>query len=144
MSAVIEITRPAFTNMTTTPIVSYNLISSVTSCLKRYCKASGRACRSEYWYWQLALVILGIIIAIIEVSMGYVDSSSPVGKLIDLALFLPGLNVFIRRMHDIGRSGWNFFWAFLPIIGWIILLVYCCKPSSEANQYGEGPDAPAA
>ncbi len=123
---------------------SYNLINAFTSCLKRYCKASGRACRSEYWYWVLAQVIIGVIVGIIELAMGYGDSSSPISTLIDLALFLPGLNVFIRRMHDIGRSGWNIFWSVLPIIGWIILLVYCCKATTEPNQYGEGPDAPAA
>ena len=131
--------------MTTTPTVSYNLVSSVTSCLKRYCKANGRACRSEYWYWQLALFILGLIIGGIETAMGYgIDESSTISKLIDLALFLPGLNVFIRRMHDIGRSGWNLFWVLLPVIGWIILLVYCCKPSGEPNEYGDGPDTPVA
>ena len=130
--------------MTTTPTVSYNLVSSVKSCLKRYVQFSGRACRSEYWYWQLALFILGLIVAIIELAMGYEDQSSPISTLIDLALFLPGLGVFVRRMHDIGRSGWNFFWALLPIIGWIILLVYCCKASGEPNQYGEGPATPVA
>lgn len=129
--------------MSTTP-VSYNLITSVTSCLKRYVQFSGRACRSEYWYWQLAQVIIGITIGLIELAMGFEDTSSPIGRLIDLALFLPGLSVFVRRMHDIGRSGWNFFWSFLPIIGWIILLVYCCKASTEPNQYGEEPDAPVA
>lgn len=144
MSAVIEITRPAFTNMTTTPTVSYNFVSSVTSCLKRYVQFSGRACRSEYWYWQLALFIIGFVVGIIEIAMGYGEESSPIGSIINLALFLPSLAVFVRRMHDIGRSGWNFFWSFLPIIGWIILLVYCCKPSSEPNQYGEGPDTPVA
>lgn len=130
--------------MTTTPIVSYNLVSSVTSCLKRYVQFSGRACRSEYWYWQLAMLIIGIIIGLTEAAMGYGDRNSLVGTLLDLALFLPGLSVFVRRMHDTGRSGWNFFWSFLPLIGWIILLVYCCKPSSEPNQYGEGPATPAA
>lgn len=131
--------------MTTTPTVSYNLVSAVKSCLKRYVQFSGRACRSEYWYWTLATVVIAIILSI---ATG--DSSNPeagsslVSKLFQLATFLPGLAVFVRRMHDIGRSGWNYLWVLLPIIGLIILLVYLCKPSAPANEYGEGPATPVA
>lgn len=131
--------------MTTTPTVSYNLVSAVKSCLKRYVQFSGRACRSEYWYWTLATVVIAIILSI---ATG--DSSNPeagsslVSNLFQLATFLPGLAVFVRRMHDIGRSGWNYLWVFLPIIGLIILLVYLCKPSAPANEYGEGPATPVA
>ena len=131
--------------MTTTPTVSYNLVSSVKSCLKRYVQFSGRACRSEYWYWTLATIVLAFILAFVTG-----DSSNPEGEsslvsdLCSLAIFLPSLAVFVRRMHDIGRSGWNYLWNLLPIIGWIIVLVYLCKPSAPANEYGEGPATPAA
>ena len=130
--------------MTTTPIVSYNIVSAVKCCLKRYVQFNGRACRSEYWYWQLANFLVAFILACVTGDLSNPEESSIVSDLYNLAVFLPSLAVFVRRMHDIGRSGWNFFWACLPIIGWIILLVYCCKPSGEPNQYGEGPATPAA
>ncbi len=61
-----------------------------------------------------------------------------------LATFLPSLSVFVRRMHDTGRSGWNFLWNLLPVIGWIIVHIYLCQASREANQYGKGPATPEA
>lgn len=131
--------------MTTTPTVSYSLVSAVKSCLNRYAQFSGRACRSEYWYWTLAYVILGIVLNLLE---GNPDDPNTVmtviGAIVNLILFLPNLAVFVRRMHDIGRSGWNYLWNFLPIIGWIIVLIYLCKPSAPANEYGEGPATPVA
>ncbi len=131
--------------MTTTPTVSYNLVSAVKSCLKRYAQFKGRACRSEYWYWTLATVVIAIILSIATGDFSNPEAgSSLVSNLFQLATFLPGLAVFVRRMHDIGRSGWNYLWVFLPIIGLIILLVYLCKPSAPANEYGEGPATPVA
>lgn len=131
--------------MTTTPTVSYSLVSAVKSCLNRYAQFSGRACRSEYWYWTLATVLVASILAIATGDFSDPDGeSSIVRDLYNLAIFLPGLAVFVRRMHDIGRSGWNYFWCLLPLIGWIILLVYLCKPSAPANEYGEGPATPVA
>ena len=55
-----------------------------------------------------------------------------------LAVLIPGIALFIRRMHDINKSGWNYFWAFLPIVGFIIILLFLCKPSvNENNKYGD-------
>jgi uncharacterized membrane protein YhaH (DUF805 family) len=129
--------------MTTTPTVSYNLVSAVKSCLKRYVQFSGRACRSEYWYWTLATIMLAFILAFVTG-----DSSNPEGEssllsdLFSLAIFLPSLAVFARRMHDIGRSGWAWLWCLIPFVGAIIVLVFLVSPSGPANQYGNGPDGP--
>lgn len=59
---------------------------------------------------------------------------------IGLGLFLPSLAVTVRRLHDIGKSGWNILWAAIPLIGIIIVLVWMCQDSDVvANKYGESP-----
>ena len=131
--------------MSTTPIVSYNIVTAVTSCLKRYVKFSGRACRSEYWYWTLVTCIIGWTLALLTGDpMNPNATWSAISNIFSLAILLPGLAVTVRRLHDTGRSGWNILWALLPVIGWIILIVYYCQGSREANQYGEGPASPEA
>lgn len=131
--------------MSTTPIVSYNIVTAVTSCLKRYVKFSGRACRSEYWYWTLVMCIIGWTLAILAGDpMNPNATWSAISNIFSLAILLPSLAVAVRRLHDTGRSGWNVLWNLLPIIGAIIVLVYLCQGSREANQYGEGPASPEA
>ena len=59
---------------------------------------------------------------------------------IGLGLFLPALAVTVRRLHDIGKSGWNLLWSLIPIVGVIIVLVWMCQDSDVvANKYGESP-----
>lgn len=129
--------------MTTTPTISYNLVSAVKSCLKRYVQFSGRACRSEYWYWTLATIVLAFILAFATGDFSNPEGeSSLVSDLYSLAIFLPSLAVFARRMHDIGRSGWAWLWCLIPFVGVIIVLVFLVSPSGPANQYGNGPDGP--
>src|SRR3954451_157680 len=100
-----------------------NFGEAITSVLKNYVNFSGRAARSEYWYWALFLLIVGILTAVID---GLVFSASggngPVSLIVALGLLLPNLAVAIRRLHDIDRTGWWFLLAF-TIIGLIVLLV---------------------
>lgn len=130
--------------MSTTPTVSYNPINAFTCCLKRYAKLSGRACRSEYWYLALTTGIIGFIVGFVGVLTVGEDVTNNIIRVLQLALLLPSLAVTVRRLHDTGRSAWNLLWAFLPVIGWIVLLVFYCQGSREPNQYGEGPDSPDA
>lgn len=131
--------------MSTTPIVSYNIVTAVTSCLKRYVKFSGRACRSEFWYWTLVTSIIDwIFVLLIGDPMNPNATWSAISNIFALAILLPSLAVIVRRLHDTGRSAWNLLWAFLPLVGWIILLVFYCQASREANKYGEGPASPEA
>jgi uncharacterized membrane protein YhaH (DUF805 family) len=55
-------------------------------------------------------------------------------------LFLPSLSVLVRRLHDLGRSGWWYWISLIPLVGGNILLVFTCTPSDGSNQYGNGPD----
>lgn len=84
-----------------------NMVDAVKSVLSQYVGFSGRARRSEYWYWTLATILAGILVGIIELVLGLgSDTSGPLSSVLNLALFLPGLAVTFRRLHDTGRSGW--------------------------------------
>ena len=74
-----------------------------------------------------------------KVMMGMGDSG-PVNLILSLATLLPSIAVSIRRLHDIGRSGWWFLLFLVPIIGWIVLIVfYCTKSQDEENLWGPAP-----
>lgn len=98
------------------------------TCLKKYIDFSGRATRSEYWYFALMNFLIGLVLSLVNIQM--------IGNIYQLLVFIPSLSVFWRRMHDTNRSGCNFFWIFLPIIGWIIMLVYLVLPTKPGeNKY---------
>ena len=110
-------------------------------CLtKKYACFSGRARRQEYWMFVLFNIIAGIIIGVIAgvlVGVTKVTAFAYLGSIYNLAVLIPGLAVFFRRLHDIGKSGWWWLLAFIPFIGWIVLLVFCCLDSQPGdNQYG--------
>jgi len=101
------------------------------TCLKKYVDFSGRATRSEYWYFVLVNFLIGLVLALVNLDL--------LGNIYQLFVLIPGLSVFWRRMHDTNRSGANFFWLFLPIIGFIIVLIYLVSPTkSGENKYVKG------
>ena len=111
----------------------------VSAIQQNYCNFSGRASRSEYWWYALFTFILGIVISIIFCWNQNVLNI--VSGLVNLALLLPGLGLCVRRLHDIGKCGWWVLIAFLPIIGLILLIVWFCKDSQmEPNEYGPVPN----
>lgn len=113
-----------------------SFVDAVKSCLSQYVGFQGRARRSEYWYFCLFNVILGVVASIIAQLTGVTILST----LVTLALLLPGIAVDIRRMHDIGKSGWWILISFVPVVGAILLIVWCCKDSEPGeNQYGPNP-----
>ena len=65
---------------------------------------------------------------------------SIVSNIYNLLIFIPSISVLLRRLHDAGKSGWYFFLLFLPIIGWIWLLVLLCMDSEpNSNEWGDNP-----
>lgn len=80
---------------------------AVQSGFKNYVNFQGRACRSEYWYFVLFILLGGIVTGIIDKS----GNSHTFRSLFDLVTLLPALSVAVRRMHDINRSGW---WILIP------------------------------
>lgn len=111
--------------------------------LKQYADFDGRARRKEFWMFYLFYIIFAIVAAYLDNLLGLTPTGYPYGALYllyGLAVFLPGLGVSVRRMHDIGKSGWMVFIGFIPLIGVIWLLILFAKDSSPGdNQYGPNP-----
>ncbi|MBM9519962.1 DUF805 domain-containing protein [Desulforhopalus vacuolatus] len=116
--------------------------------LKKYAVFNGRAQRKEYWYFILFNMIISIVLGIIDGGMGSFSAQTGIGllgSLYMLAVFLPGIAVSIRRLHDTARSGWWLLIALLPLIGVIVLIVFMVQDSKPgANQYGVNPKGTAA
>ena len=107
---------------------------SVQSCIAKILSFEGRARRSEYWYFVL---FVAIVTSVLNVLLG---TYSGIGRVISIALSLATISVGVRRLHDIGKSGWWYLLCLVPFIGWIVLLVWNIKDSQPGdNQYGPNP-----
>lgn len=105
--------------------------------LKKYAIFNGRSRRREYWFFFLFNIIIAIVIGVVE---GFLGSPGVIGILYSLAVLIPGVAVSVRRLHDIGRSGWWLFISIVPLIGLIVLLVFMIMDSMPGqNQYGLNP-----
>ena len=109
---------------------------AISSCFSNYATFTGRSTRPEYWYWALFCTIGGIVLWFIAVAIAHVG-----GLILDwvfrLATIVPSIAVGARRLHDTDRSGWWQLLAFVPVIGWIILLVWYCQPGTPGgNRFG--------
>jgi uncharacterized membrane protein YhaH (DUF805 family) len=119
-----------------------DFMTAVRTCLSKYVDFSGRARRSEYWYFALFTFLVNIVTTIVDTILGtdFDDTSGGlVSSLVSLALLLPSLAVGVRRLHDTDRSGWWILIGLIPIIGWILLIVWFCTDSKPDNQYGPNP-----
>ena len=109
---------------------------SVRSGFDNYVNFDGRASRPMYWWWVLFAILASIVGNILDAVIG----ASIFSILIGLALFLPGLAVAVRRLHDTDRSGWWILIGLIPIIGFIVLIVFLVQKSDPVdNQYGPPP-----
>ena len=113
-------------------------------CLtKKYACFSGRARRQEYWLFVLFNFIASTILKFIAgalISMTGLAVLAIIPLLYSLAVLIPGFAVLFRRLHDTGRSGWWWLIGFIPLIGIIVLIVFCCLDSQPGdNQYGPNP-----
>ncbi len=115
------------------------------AALKKYAEFSGRAGRKEYWYFALFNVIFILVAMLLDNILGLTIMNLPYGFFYfayAVAMVIPGISVFVRRMHDIGKSGWWYFIAFIPLIGAIWLLVLCLTEGTPGdNEYGPDPKA---
>ena len=119
-----------------------DFMTAVRTCLSKYVDFSGRARRSEYWYFALFNFLVGIVTSVLDAILGtgYDNSTGGLVNTVgSLALLLPSLAVGVRRLHDTDRSGWWILIGLIPIIGWILLIVWFCTDSKDDNQYGPNP-----
>lgn len=116
---------------------------AVANAFHNYATFSGRARRSEYWYFVLFNIIVMFVFSFLETITG----GRGVGNLFELlkglyslAVIIPGLALCWRRLHDIGRSGGHYFIILIPIVGFILLIYWFCQDSQPGtNMYGANP-----
>ncbi|NRD78950.1 DUF805 domain-containing protein [Bacillus sp. BRMEA1] len=105
--------------------------------LKNYVGFQGRARRKEYWMFVLFNFIISIVLSILQAILHLHQFLT---GLYSLAILLPSLAVTVRRLHDIGKTGWWILIGLIPIIGDIILIIFNCFDSEEqTNKYGPNP-----
>ncbi len=112
---------------------------AIKTCLAKYADFSGRAMRSEFWYFTLFAVLLQVGLDIILNIIVGGNSRLPayVSGIAGLVLIIPSLAAGARRLHDIDKSGWWQLFYLLPVIGWIPLIYFWCQRGTEgANRFG--------
>lgn len=119
---------------------------AIKSGFQNYARFTGRARRSEYWWFYLFYILCAIAAGFLSGIVGAAskDAGAAIGGLVMLVVvlgfFLPMLGLSIRRLHDTNRSGWWLLIGFVPLIGGILLLVWYCTPGTPGpNKYGAGP-----
>lgn len=100
-----------------------------------YATFSGRATREEYWMFTLIYFLIYIALLVIAAEF----HSTLLLTLFSLFIFIPGIAVTTRRLHDTGRSGWWQLIYLLPLIGLIVMFIFLVQPSQETNEYGKQP-----
>lgn len=115
---------------------------AVRMAFDSYCRFQGRSSRSEYWWWVLFCSILGFCIGIVEGILGFsMTAVQATSGILSLVLLLPGLGLSVRRLHDIGKSGWWILLGLIPVVGAIVLIIWFARNSQmQDNQYGPVPN----
>ena len=114
--------------------------------MKQYADFNGRASRKEYWIFTLFnVIIIFALMSVMKVGTALESSElSIIGMVLFygyvLAIIIPSLAVCVRRLHDIGKSGWYYFIGLIPLVGGIILFIWFCKDGqADKNEYGVNP-----
>lgn len=124
------------------------LKEAIRTVFKKYGTIQGRARRSEYWYWQLAIILAYMLIGLISISLSGVFQNEETGGavfgilfvLLSIATMIPSITLTVRRLHDINKSGWWYFICLVPYLGGIVLFIFTLLDSTPgANKYGENP-----
>ncbi|HEY9190101.1 MAG TPA: DUF805 domain-containing protein [Sulfurovum sp.] len=114
---------------------------------KEYATFSGRAQRAEYWYFVLFYIIGFMLMSFLDGMLGSFSMEAGIGLLGGIFLLvhmLPSIAVSVRRLHDIGRTGWWYLLIIIPLIGPLVLFIFSVLDSKEDNQYGPNPKLAAA
>jgi uncharacterized membrane protein YhaH (DUF805 family) len=100
---------------------------SIRVCFTKYATFEGRASRSELWWFVLFLVLVSAACSIF---------SDKLSAVFTIATLVPAVAVTTRRLHDTDRSGWMQLVGLIPIVGWILVIVWCCQVGKEPNRFG--------
>ena len=127
------------------PAHMMSFMDATKSCLQQYVGFSGRASRSEYWFAYLSFMVAVVgMFTLTLVTLFVVEALATVMGLLTFGLyiggFLPLLAVSVRRLHDLGKSGWMMLVMFIPFVGGILLLVWFVSDGeADNNAYGPVP-----
>ncbi len=109
---------------------------TIRNGFQHYVTFSGRASRSEYWFWVLFVFVFSIVTGIIDGVLGIFL----LNILFTLGTLLPSLAVSVRRMHDLGKRGWWLLVFLIPLVGPVIVLIwYCSRGTAGDNRFGPDP-----
>jgi uncharacterized membrane protein YhaH (DUF805 family) len=122
---------------TAEPIIERSPIDYYVEAFRKYATFSGRATRSEFWYFQLFNIIANIVLVMI---IDGIFGISEAYYLYLIILIIPAWALITRRLHDVGKSGWFLLISIIPIIGALWLLILYVRDSTPgANEYGPNP-----
>ena len=104
-----------------------------TVLMQKYANFSGRAMRSEYWWYTLFAIIVSVVLSVVDMMLG----TQLLQPIFALATLLPGIGVCVRRLHDLDKSGWWLLILLIPLIGALVMLYWFCQPGTPGdNQFG--------
>ncbi len=110
-----------------------NFSESISTCFTKYSDFTGRATRSEFWWFVLFTFL-------VTAGCNLVNNSGVLSGLFSLATLLPSLAVGARRLHDTNRSGWLQLLWFIPVIGWILLIIWDTQAGDSGTNRFDSPD----
>ncbi|MEM9838425.1 MAG: DUF805 domain-containing protein [Pseudomonadota bacterium] len=133
--------------MSETAVSSYehrkvSFVQAFSLFFKNYANFKGRSARGAYWWWYLWSLLIGFALGIADAFVFGIDSDTQVfGVVFSLATLIPSLALAVRRLHDVGRSGW-WLLLILTIIGILVILFWNIQPADEGtNKYGDDVEA---
>lgn len=101
----------------------------------QYADFNGRAIRSQFWYFVLFSFIISFVLGIVD---DMLFGRQILSMIFNLAVLIPSIAIAVRRLHDLGKTGWWYLLIFVPLIGIIVLIVwFCIKGQTTKNQYGD-------
>ncbi|PSW14460.1 DUF805 domain-containing protein [Photobacterium rosenbergii] len=116
--------------------------------LKNYAVFKGRAQRQEYWYFFLFNIIISVALSMLDSALGNPgagEGAGAIGTVYSLAILIPSIAVGVRRLHDIGKTGWWMLIGLIPLVGVLVLLYFFVQDSQPAaNEYGPNPKDPSS
>jgi len=119
-----------------------DFVTAAKTGLSKYATFSGRARRSEYWFFFLFEMLAVIAALIID---GILGTNGGVNGLVALGFMVPNIAIAVRRLHDTDRSGWWLLLGAVPVVGFIVLIIwYCTKGTAGDNRFGADPTASVA
>ena len=107
-------------------------LDAYVKALTRYADFATRTSVGDFWRFVATNIVIGIIVGIVDQLIGILVLSA----IYALALLIPGIAAGVRRLHDTGKSGWFLLLWLIPLVGWIIVIVFWVQPSDGANEWG--------